>query len=173
MFDGVPFQGDQITGTTLAIDLNPGHPVFAAVRVLDLDRIDCLTVTIAQAETRPACRDDRSDPHLVATHLHPQDLFDPGPIHPRRRAGVPGPAPLTDPAGQPVDIGRHHVRFNAVPPGRRRIAGVLDRIEYPQQAHRPLPVAAAGHGHGQPQRGMGVLPAIFPHSRGIPLDIAR
>ncbi len=93
------FQRYDTIAYPLPVHLHPGDTVLATVRVLHCNAIDCLSVAIAEAETWPACRDNRINPHLVTADLHTQNLFHPGPIHPSRRTGIPGPAPLAYPAG--------------------------------------------------------------------------
>jgi hypothetical protein len=46
------------------------------------DLIKSLSVTVADTDLVSARRKTRIDPHRVAANLHPEDLFEPGSIHP-------------------------------------------------------------------------------------------
>jgi len=84
---------------------------------------------IAEAEALPGGGNHRLDLHPVVVYMEAENFFDPDPIHPGGRAGIPRPAPLADPSRQPVDISRYYIGLNPIVPDRGGIAGVLNRIE--------------------------------------------
>ncbi|MNF95896.1 hypothetical protein D3C84_786660 [compost metagenome] len=74
--------------------------------------------------------------------------------------------------GHRVDIGRQHIGLDLV--GLYGVGEAMaDRIDHVEQLPGPSAVAHFGEGHTRPDRGMGVLAAIFAHAGDIALDVAR
>jgi len=71
-----------------------------------------------------------------------------------------------------IDISGDNVWFHLIDAGFLGRAGMVDRIDQVKQLPGPPVISQAGKGHGRPDGGMGILAAIFPHTRDIAFDVA-
>src|ERR1700691_1843584 len=76
----------------LAADLDAGNTAADSVGILDSDLIARGVVAKDDFEVPPGLRDTRINQQSRAAQTKSQYPFETRPIHPSRRAGVPGPA---------------------------------------------------------------------------------
>ena len=63
----------------------------------------------------------------------PKDALKAGALHPAGRTGVPGPSAAPDMPGGDIDIGGDHIGLDLIAMRVGAGAGVVDRIEHPEQ----------------------------------------
>ena len=148
------------------------HPARRAPRVLDRDLVPGRAVAEHDREAGPGPRDARIDLEPRAPQPEPEDRLEARPVHPRGRAGVPGPAAAADVRRLGIDVGRDDVGLDlvALDAGRRRGRGRSGSAS--RRARRPVAVAEPREGHDRPDRGVGVLAAVLAHARQVALDVA-
>src|SRR5207247_1930442 len=95
--------------------------------ILDGDLVEALPVAPPHHETIPRSGNARCDREAPAPAPEPQYGLEAEAVHPRRRAGVPGPASSADVRRVRVDVSRHHVRLHLVTLDVGGCAGVIDR----------------------------------------------
>jgi len=141
------------------IYLEKDNSVGTMVGILHRDAISCVPETVSQLEAGPILRYHRIDRELIAAALESQNFFEPDAIRPSRRARVPCPATAPDMAGQRVNVARYDVGLDLVALAILLVAGMLNRIQHPQESDGSIAIALAGKSHGHPRGGMRVLAA--------------
>ena len=117
-------------------------------------------------------RDTRRNAQMIRFQMQAQQGFDGQPVHPARRAGVPGPAAPAGVRRCAVDIRAHDVRLDFVAFDLLRLTAVIDGIEHGEQFPRAFLVAHHGKRRRGPDRGMGILAAVLAHAGHVAFDIA-
>src|SRR5690606_16526769 len=145
----------------------------ASALALDLDLVTAGAVPVVRREARPSVGDNGVDSEPAGLPPQAVALVDAQPVEPAGRAGVPGPAAAADVRRPAVDVGCHHVWFDAVVRGGGPLLGALRWVEHPEQLHGAVAVASSGGGPGEPDGAVGVLPTVLAHARWIALDVAR
>jgi len=76
--------------------------------------------------------------------MQPEERFRDEPVHPTGGAGVPGPPAAANVGRDGVDVGRHHVRLDAITGERLGGVAVVTGLISPKssQARRESPMAA-------------------------------
>ena len=105
-------------------------------------------------------------PALVAQQLQHAD------DHPRRGAGVPGPAAAPDHPGAVVHVRGHRIGLHPIGRNLLRAVRVVHRQQHLKRPVGPAGIAPADQRQQQPQRPVGVLAAVLPDPRRIAADIA-
>ncbi len=143
-----------------------------AVRVGHRDVVGRSATAQGRLEPGPSRRNAGVDLQAIAAHLEAQDALDPGPLHPTCRAGVPGPAAASDPPWRGGDVGSHYVGLHAIAVDVAARAGMVDRVEDPEERGRLLAIPQRCIRHRRPQRSVRVLAAVLADAGRIGLDVA-
>ena len=121
----------------------------------------------------PGIRQQRGEAQPVAFEVYPQQGFEEQAVHPCGRSRVPGPTAAAGVRGHRIDIGRHDVGLNLIDRGLIGGGAMVDGIEEIEEFPGAAAVTHEGEGHGAPDRTVGVLTAVFAHSRNVTFDISR
>jgi hypothetical protein len=171
MFDEFPAEWDDAIYQSLSIHFHPDRPSLAVLRVLHLYFVGCFPMTERDLIAIPPTRNSGIDSESVSPDMESENLLHPCAVHQCGRPCVPGPSSFANPPGEAIHVGRNDVWLNPVAPDSARIACVFDGIEHPHHLSGPGTITASCHSHGQPDRGVGVLSPVFPHTRRISLDV--
>src|SRR5205807_2300085 len=123
-------QRHEFLGQLAAVGDHPLHRQTAAA-VADGDVVKGFAVTVVNFQRGPAGGKARGKAEPVHVQVQAEERFRDEAVHPTGRAGVPGPAATANVGYDGVDVGRHHVRLDAITGDR--VGGV-----------------AVGHGVDQP-----------------------
>src|SRR5437667_3202309 len=129
-------------------------------------------MTIRDGEARPRPWNTRVDEEPRVAQPEPENPLEPGPVHPPRCAGVPGPPPAADVRRFGIDVPRDDVGLDLVAEGGGRRTGVIDRVHEGEELGRFVAITLCGERNDRPDRRVGVLPAIFPDAGRRALDVA-
>ena len=149
----------------------PSHTTRTTVRppaagVADVDVIDGLAVAVVHVEAGPARRRARLDAQAIDLEAEPEQRLGDQPVHPARRARVPGPAAAAGVLRVGVDVGRDDVGLDLVRRDRGRVVAVVHRVDEPEQLPRALDVAGRGERHRPPTPRRGCTGRRFRARRG-------
>ena len=138
----------------------------------DADVVEGVAVAVVKGELGPFGGQERGEGQRVDLDAESEQLFDEQAIHPGGGSGVPGPAAPAFMALGAVDVGGDDVGLDFV--ARRLFGGigVANGIEHREQPPGLFGPAQPGHGHDGPERGMGVLSAVFAHAGDVAADVA-
>src|SRR5262245_27659306 len=156
-----------------AIDLDARDPARHAVRILDPHLVEGCVIAERDREALPGARNARVDEERRPAQAEAQKPLDARPIHPARRARVPGPAASPRVRVLGVHVAGDHVGLDpiAIEPGAR--ARVVDGVQEREELARPVAVAQRGERHDRPDGRVGVLAAVLPDTWRVALDVAR
>src|SRR5213594_1656701 len=129
-------------------------------------------MTIRDGEARPRPWNTGIDEEPRVAQPEPENPLEPGPVHPPRCAGVPGPPPAADVRRFGIDVPRDDVGLDLVAEDGGRRTGVIDRVHEGEELGRFVAITLCGERNDRPDRRVGVLPAIFPDTGRIALDVA-
>src|SRR5436190_6608644 len=106
-------------------------------------------------------------------HAKSENPLEAGPVHPAGRAGVPRPAAAPDVRRYRIDVCGDDVGLHLVAVYVCARGGAVDRIEEREQLRRLVPLPEDCVRDHRPGGGVSVLPAVFPDTGRIALDVAR
>src|SRR3989442_2636964 len=129
-------------------------------------------MTIRDGEARPRPWNTGIDEEPRVAQPEPENPLEPGPVHPPRCAGVPGPPPAADVRRFGIDVPRDDVGLDLVAEGGGWRTAVMDRVHECEELGRFVAITLCGERNDRPDSGVGVLPAIFPDTGRIALDVA-
>src|SRR5947199_3450570 len=129
-------------------------------------------MTIRDGEARPRPWNTGIDEEPRVAQPEPENPLEPGPVHPPRCAGVPGPPPAADVRRFGIDVPRDDVGLDLVAVGGGRRTGVIVRVHECEEFGRFVAMTLYGERNDRPDLRVGVLPAIFPDAGRIALDVA-
>jgi hypothetical protein len=92
-------QSHDFVGDRESIQFHEHDTSGIVIGILDCDAINGTPKTVSQTEARPIFRYDRVDRESVAAAFESENFFEPDPIGPCGRSGVPSPATTPDVAG--------------------------------------------------------------------------
>jgi len=142
------------------------------VRVEDDDDVGRAGQRPRDGVFRPRRRDARVHHEDAASPPQPQHAFDARAVQPRRRPGIPAPAAAARVRRPAVDVTSHHIRFRLVAGDLGRSTGVVDGVEHVEQLRCFVSTSEFRQSHHHPDSGVRILPAVFPHTRRVALDVA-
>src|SRR4051812_39361601 len=116
-----------------------------------------MAVAIGNVELRPARRDARRDLQHVSVTSEAEHMLDRDAIHPRSRAGVPGPTAAPEMFGRRVNVRREHVGLDLVALYFARVRRMVNRVQQRKQPMSALTFTELAKGLHRPQHAMRVL----------------
>src|SRR3954468_17807706 len=96
------------------IDLQLDAAALQPIGILDHDLVRRRLVAILDRELLPSRRNARLEEHLLSALLESENHLERRPVHPARRARVPGPPTAAEMSLCGIDIGGDDVRLDLV-----------------------------------------------------------
>src|SRR5882672_6585353 len=161
-------QGDQpLSRKRCSVKNDTGHTAADTLRVLHGDPVEGAAVTVGDLEALPPSGDARIDTERGSSLPEAEHPLQARAVQPARRPGVPRPSPSTHVRRLGIDVRGHDVRLQLVRVDVRLPASAADRVQKIEEVCGLVSFADFGERDQRPDRGVGVLSAVFPDARRV------
>src|SRR5262249_40209215 len=155
----------------LIVQRGEAHAAASTFGITDEDLVAAPPDAPRYGKVLPCRGNARVDLKDCTSSSNAKDVLEPGAVHPRCRAGVPGPACAARVRLVGIYIPGHDVGLCLVSLELCCGPRTVDRVEHMKQLHRFVAVPETGRRDDHPHGRVRVLAAVFSNARQVALDV--